>query len=130
MTFLRKLEVTCGIATVIIYLVATVIVELPRTAPDFVREQVAGMILFFVPALMVCLGSYLHAVRRKMSGFILLWLGGAPLALWSIGGVFGGVLYLYGLWGGLGILAPSVPAIVSMIVSLRVRRADKREVDV
>ena len=81
MTLVRKIEVACGIATAVISLIAIVAVEVPRTAPDFVREQVAGMILFFVPAAMVSLGSYLHAVQRKMSGFILLWLGGVPLAL-------------------------------------------------
>jgi hypothetical protein len=102
-----------------------VVVEVPRTVRGFVGEQVAGMILFFVLALTVCLGSYLHAVRRKMSGFIVLWVGGIPLALWSIGGVFGGVLYLSGLWGGLGILSPALPAVVAMINWLVVRRADR-----
>jgi hypothetical protein len=118
MRLLLKFEVACGMATLLISLLAIAVIELPRTGPDSVGVQVAGMIVYFLPALLVCLGSYLHAVGRKMIGFIILWVGGLALIVWLVAGVFGGVLYLYGLRDGLGILSPSIPAIVTLIISL------------
>jgi len=87
------------------------------------REQVLGIAVYLAPALLVFLGSYFDAAKRKTLGLVMLWFGGLLLTLWLVVGVFGGVLYLYRLWGGIAMLGPSVPAIGSMIASLLIRRS-------
>src|SRR5213593_2711693 len=98
MTFVRRLEIGCGIATVVLALVSTVMVEVPRITPGFMREQLLGMAVYLAPALLVFLGSYFDADRRKIWGLVMLWFGGLLLTLWLVIGVLGGVLYVYGLW--------------------------------
>jgi hypothetical protein len=127
MTLLRKLEVGFGVATLVLSLAATVVVEVPRVTPGFMVEQVLGIAVYLAPAVLVFLGACFDAAKRRTAGLVMLWFGGLLLTLWLIVGVFGGVLYLYGLWGGLAMIGPSAPAIASMIASLLVRRSGIKE---
>lgn len=127
MTLLRKLETTFGIVTIIACAAAIFFEEIPRMTPGFATQQIAGILVLSVPALLVGVGSYLHAVRNNFSGFVLLWIGGTALTLWLVAGVFGGVLYLYGGSGGFIMLSPGLTALVAMIFSLLVRRNNNGE---
>jgi hypothetical protein len=120
--FVRKLEIGCGIATFILGVAASAAVFVPRLIPDFIGWGVIGIGLYLAPTLLVGIGSYLHAAHRKTSGFIMLLLGGLFLTLMLFVHVFGGVFYLYGLYGGLAIITPSVTAILTMIASLMAKR--------
>ena len=89
MSFLRKLEVGFGTATLVLSLAATVVVEVPRVTPDFMVKQLLGIAVYLAPALLVFLGSYFDAAKRKTLGLVMLWFGGLLLTLWLVVGVFG-----------------------------------------
>lgn len=122
MNVYRKLEIGCGVATVVLSVAAAGIVEVPRVSPDFNRYQVVGIAAYLMPPLLVMLGSFFDAAKRKMFGVVVLWFGGLLLTLSSFAGVFGGGLYIYGLWSGLAMASPAVPAIGSMTASLVIRK--------
>ena len=126
MTLMRKVELGFGLATPVVCAIALYLEEVPRIVPGFAAEMIEGMAVLFVPALLVAIGSFLHAARKKKYGLIILWIAGVPLVvLWSVGGLFGGVLYIYGLWGGLIMLSPGLPALITLIASLFVRQFEK-----
>ena len=119
MTALRKFELICGITTL---LLATVVSC--TLAPLSVLQFLRLLTVYLGPALLVAVGSYFHAVRRKTTGLVLLMIGGSILTVWMfIVTLFGGLFYFYGLWGGLLSLAPSALAILTMIAPLLVRRS-------
>jgi hypothetical protein len=75
-----------------------------------------AVLLFFLPGLLVAIGSYLHSVRRRTTGLILLLIGGIFLTLMVLGLFFSGaVFYLYGIPGGVVILLQGVLALITMI---------------
>jgi len=124
MSFVRKLEIGCGIATFILAMASSATVFVPRLSPGFIGSGVFGIGLYLAPTLLVGIGSYLHAAHRKTSGVIMLWVGGVFLTFMLFVHVFGGVFYLYGLYGGLAVITPSFTAIPTMIVSVTAKRSD------
>lgn len=80
MTFVRKLEVSSGITTLVLGLAA----PFCRNAfPDRVGDSLLSprflldaLVLFIVPGLLVGIGSFIHSVQRKTWGFVLLLVGG------------------------------------------------------
>lgn len=117
MTLLRRIELVCGMTTLLLALAVSSTLALPRSVLDFL-----SLLPFHIgPALLVAVGSYFHAVRRKTSGLVMLLVGGSILTIMIYPLTFGG-FYLYGLWGGLLSLA-SATAILTMVASLMVRRA-------
>jgi len=90
---------------------ATVLVEVPKVTPGFIQEQFLGIVVYLLPAMLVAFGAFLDAVKHSVLGLVVLWIGGLLLTLWLLVGVFGGVLYVYGLVGGLAMLAPAIPAV-------------------
>jgi len=90
--------------------------------PQSVLDFLASLPFYLGPALLVAVGSYLHAIRRKTSGLILLLASGSILTVGALLATLGGVFYFYGIWGGLLGLTPSAMAIITMIASLLVKR--------
>ena len=87
--------------------------ELFRTSRGNLLDAV---ILFFLPGLLVAIGSYLHSVRGKTAGLILLLAGGIFLTLMMLIHFFsGGVFYVYGIAGGFVILLQGVLAVIAII---------------
>jgi hypothetical protein len=81
-----------------------------------------ALLLFFLPGLLVAVGSYFHAVRTRTFGLILLLVGGIFLTLMMLVHFFSGaVFYLFGVPGGLTILLQGLLALIAMI-SVIVRR--------
>ena len=127
MNVYRKLEIVAGITTLIMSMAATVLVEVPKVTPGFIQEQFLGIVVYLLPAMLVAFGAFLDAVKHSVLGLVVLWIGGLLLTLWLLVGVFGGVLYVYGLVGGLAMLAPAIPAIASMIASIQARWSAKNK---
>jgi len=94
MTALRKFELTCGITTFLLAAAVSCTLALPRSVWHFFDL----LPLYLGPALLVAVGSYLHAVRRKTSGLVMLLVGGSILTIMIYPVTFGG-FYIYGLWG-------------------------------
>ena len=73
--------------------------------------------LFVVPGLLVTVGVYLQ-LKAKRAGLIILLIIGLYLAAMGVVHLLGGVVYLFGFWGGLLILMQSVLAVLTTILSL------------
>jgi len=75
-----------------------------------------ALLLFFLPGLLLAVGSYFHAVRMRTFGLILLLVGGIFLTLMMLVHFFSGaVFYLFGVAGGLAILLQGLLALIAMI---------------
>lgn len=122
MILVRKLELTSGVATLVLGLIAPFCRDgvadtfrLYRLWPGLLLD---ASIFFIVPGLLVAIGSYLHAVKRKTVGFVVLLVGGIFLTLMMLIHMLGGVFYVFGFWGGMAILSQGLLAIVTMILSV------------
>jgi hypothetical protein len=123
----RKLEIGCGVATVVLSMAAMVIVQVPRMIPELMRQQLFET-AFLSDASGIRYGWIFDAIRRKPFGRVMLWLGGLYLTFSSfVVGLFGGVFLFFGLWGGLAVIAPSVPAIGSMVASVLIIKSGSRK---
>jgi hypothetical protein len=121
MSLVRKIELGFGIATVILALIVSASMVRPSYIDSLLLQILGAAVFFVAPALLVAVGSYLRAAEKKALGYTLLWVGGLFLTVMLFVHAFGGVFYLYGLWGGLGILIPSVTAVMTLIASLLVK---------
>ena len=75
-----------------------------------------ALLLFFLPGLLLAVGSYFHAMRMRTFGLILLLVGGIFLTLMMLVHFFSGaVFYLFGVAGGLAILLQGLLALTAMI---------------
>lgn len=118
----RKAELCCGVACGLLgplpFFVQsrTAPLELFRRSPEFLLEAV---LMFLLPGLLVAVGSYLHGVRNKKAGLILLLLGGIFLVLMTLIHFFSGaVFYRYGTAGGVVVLLQGLFALLTMILVL------------
>jgi hypothetical protein len=83
LTNLRKLELSCGIATVMIgMLLSLFVLKFDWDAAlvvqkQFVvlRELLMVMLLFILPSALVAVGSYVHASKRRAWGQVMLGIG-------------------------------------------------------
>jgi hypothetical protein len=122
MTLSRKFELTGGVATGVLGLVAPFCrhgadtFALFRLWPGLLLE---ALVLFIVPGLLVAIGSYVHSVGLKTWGFVMLSVCGMFLTVMSLIYFFGGaIFYLFGLSGGVIVLSQSLMAIITVISSL------------
>src|SRR5258705_2493971 len=118
MTTSRRVEVLCGMLSALL----AVIVLCTMLRPTSFSQFLQAIPFYLGPALLVAVGSYVHAIGRKKSGFVILVIGGSILTLGMLLAIFGGAFYVYGLWGGLFGITPHVLAILTMIASLVARR--------
>lgn len=117
MRLLRKIELICGITTLLLATAVSCTLALPRSVLQFL-----DLLPFYLgPALLVAVGSYFHAVRRKTGGLVMLLVGGSILTIMIYPLTLGG-FYVYGHCGGLLSLA-SATAILTMVASLLARRS-------
>jgi len=125
MTLSRKVELVGGVATGVLGLVVPFFpngahtLELIRLWPGLLLGDLVG---FIIPGLLVAIGSYIHTLQGKTRGFVLLLVGGIFLTITMFIHIFGGVFYVYGLWGGGLILVQSSMALITVISSLIARR--------
>jgi hypothetical protein len=76
MTFLRKLEIVCGVTTALLGIAAAVQMfsmnletsrELERSF-SLVEEVLGALLMYILPGLLVAIGSYVHASRLRPWG--------------------------------------------------------------
>lgn len=130
MTLPKKLELAGGVLTGVLGLVAPFcrlgVADTVRLYSLWPSLLIEVLVLFIVPGSLVAIGSYLHAVRRKTVGFVIVLVGGIFLTVMSLIYFFGGaVFYLFGLWGGVLVLSQSLMAIITVISSLVARSAPR-----
>jgi MFS family permease len=83
LTSLRKLELSCGIATAIIgILLSLFVLKFDSDAALIVqkqfvvaRELLMVVLVFIFPSALVAVGSYLHASKRRAWGQVMLGIG-------------------------------------------------------
>lgn len=115
MTNARKIELISGVLTGVLAVVVSVTYLVPRYGLDFFEVG-----LYLAPALLVSVGAYIHTLRGRSSGRILLLVGGLLLTALLIVLTLGGALiYFYGVRGGLFILSPGPFALLTILVSSR-----------
>jgi hypothetical protein len=126
MTAWKRAELFCGVACGVCGVLPFFLrhgiyaFELFKTSSGSLED---ALLLFFVPGLLVGVGSYFHAVRRKTVGVILLLTGGIFLTLMMLVHFFSGaVFYLFGIAGGVAILLQGLLAFLT-IVSVVVGRS-------
>jgi hypothetical protein len=123
MTSIRKLELCFGAATVLLgafvpfSVNGTKTFDLLESHPSLLAD---ALVLSVCPALLVALGAYAHAAKRKSWGRILLWIVGifyvilSPLVFLSDAAHAGWSKALFGL-------LPAIAAIATLLVA---RKAD------
>src|SRR5258708_1161544 len=107
MTTSRRAAALCALLTPFLAL----IVLCPMLRRTSFSQFLQAIPFYLGPALLVAVGSYVHAIGRKKSGFVILVIGGSILTLGMLLAIFGGAFYVYGLWGGLFGITPHVLAI-------------------
>lgn len=131
MSMWRRIELLCGIGCGVLDHFPSLrhgasAFELFRSSTGNLLD---ALLLFFLPGLLVAVGSYFHAVRTRTFGLILLLVGGIFLTLMMLVHFFSGaVFYLFGLPGGLAILLQGVLALIATISVMvgRVPAAEQR----
>jgi hypothetical protein len=126
MTLARKLELTGGLATLVLGLIAPFCrhgvadtFRLYFLAPGLALD---ALVLFIIPGSLVAIGSYFDAVKSKTVGFVVLLVGGIFVTVMTLVYVFGGaIFYVFGLLGGIVILSQALLAVLTMILSVAVR---------
>src|SRR5688572_28383080 len=120
MTIWRKAELFCGVGCGLLGPLPFFLrhgpdaFELFRRSPGNLAD---ALLLIFVPGLLVAIGCYFHAVRRKTAGLILLLIAGIFLTLMMLLYLFSGaVFYLFGLAGGIVILLQGLLALITMLL--------------
>lgn len=115
----KRAEVICGVACGLLGPLPFFLrhgayaFELFQSSPGNLLDAV---ILFLLPGLLVATGAYLHAVKRRTAGLILLLIGGIFLTLMMLVYFFSGaVFYLYGIGGGVIVLLQGLLALITMI---------------
>lgn len=117
----RRVELFCGLGCGVLGLLPFFwrhgmhVFALFNQWPELLLDAV---LLYFLPGLLVAAGSYLHAVRRKTAGFLLVLVVGILLTLMMFVHLVGGVFYLYGIGGGLIILGQGLLALITVVASL------------
>ena|SRR2546421_3877038 len=135
MTFLRKLEISSGAVTALLgiataaNMVSADFEAMRRLERDFPVAQslLVAFGIYLLPALVVCIGSYLHASRLRRWGLALLLVASLWLVfillLWLSSPFFGASTFA---WLNLTLAAT---AVVTLIVSLAVRFSDPKSVN-
>ena len=131
MTVLRKVELISGIATGLLALFSPSSFSLILfvLGAFSVKEKLFGLLYLFVtyigPAMLIAIGSYTHAVRRRASGFVMIMVGGLVLTIIEVIVTFGGFFYALGPWSAPVTLLPWASAFVAVVAALLVRSAEE-----
>jgi hypothetical protein len=135
-TVLRKVELISGVATGLLALFGPSSFSLAVFMySDFtVKEKTLGLLSLFVtyigPAILIAIGSYIHAVRQRVSGLVMVLVGLLILTIIEFVVFVGGFFYALGTWSSAVTLLPWASAIVTMIAALLARAAESRGSDV
>ena len=126
MSSLRAIELACGAATFLLGMLVPFNLKGARSIPPeyYWSDLISIAVIFALPGLIVAIGAYVHAVMEKTWGRKLLWvMGGLNVLIIPL--FFLSAAYMGGMRMALTITAPSVMAIVTLLVSLKVATPDR-----
>lgn len=89
---------------------------------------VSSLVTYIGPAILVGVGSYVHAIRQRMAGFVMVVIGGLILIVFGFIAAVGGLFNALGLWWGAVALLPAGTAIVTLLAATLVLLENKRQV--
>lgn len=117
MRLAKRIELIFGIATGVLEIITLGVIEVLEPSGNEVAASIVGSLLFFlVPGFLVAFGSYLHAIRRKIIGLVMLLVGTLPVMIFAY--MFFAVSYGYRRQVfGFIFLLPFFTALVSGIAS-------------
>jgi cytochrome bd-type quinol oxidase subunit 2 len=129
MSFLRKLELSSGVITAVLGLLIllTFIREDQEAAQRLQREFplsqtiLVGSLVYILPSFLVLIGSYVHAVKQKPSGQIVLMTASLAIVIIFLLSLVPLVWAAASLWPLLSVLL-TLFAILTSVISLLVRR--------
>jgi len=126
----RKAQLICGLTTGVLGLV------IPFFRSGLFTVDLSGhwmgiltddLVFFVMPGLLVSVGAYLHVLKGKRAGILILLLLGLFLTAMGLVHLSSGVFFVYGLIGGVLILTQSFLAMSTAILSLvnsKIRNAE------
>ncbi len=85
----RRVELISGVATGLLALLGpsslnvTTFMFSTFPATEKIFALLSLVVTHIVPALLVAVGSYIHAVRQNASGFVIVLLGGSVVMNWE-----------------------------------------------
>lgn len=129
MTGSRRVEVIAGFATGLVALLGPSSFNLARfiVSSFSASEKLLGLLSLVLthlgPALLVAIGSYVHAVRQRTAGFVMVLVGGLLVTILGVVAFLGGLFYALGPLQSVLTLLPSATAIVTMTASLLARKS-------
>ena len=133
MTFLRRLEIVCGVTTALLGIAAAAQMfsmdmdtarELGRGFP-LVEEVLGALLIYILPGLLVSVGSYLHSLRLRTWGFPMVIFSSLAVVIIFTLLFLNVAFYSADLTAWLN-LSLAVAAVVTMIVSIVVNLLDRR----
>ncbi|HUS09615.1 MAG TPA: hypothetical protein VMZ30_04040 [Pyrinomonadaceae bacterium] len=112
MSIFRALELTGGIVTGVLAIACFFLLR--PIQPEFRSYQdFLGWVLFYgLPGSILTAGAYLHSVKQKSWGLLLVLIVALLSAIFIFVSLFGGIFY-WGVWTALFALAPSIMSIVT-----------------
>jgi hypothetical protein len=117
MRFASKVELSAGIITGVLALVSSGFFIIASKSSDVLRDY----LLYVGLALLVTIDSYIHVIRGRIAGLVILLLSGLILtAMGLLGGI---VFYARGLWLGVPVVLPCVSAAVIVIAAIMATKA-------
>jgi hypothetical protein len=117
MKFASKIELSAGIGTVVLAFISSAFFVIATKS----SEVLEGSLLYVGLSAFLAVGSYVHAIRGRISGLVILLLSGLILA--AMGVLGSAVYYARGLWLGLPLILPCVTAAVAVIAAILAPRA-------
>lgn len=117
MKFASKIELGAGLVTAVLAVISSAFFVIATKS----SEVLEGSLPYVGLSAFVALGSYIHAIRGRISGLVILLLSGLILAAMGALGV--AVYYARGLWLGLPLILPCVTAAVAVIAAIFATRA-------
>lgn len=131
MTYLRKLEIGCGVATGLLGIAAAAsmmsadLEAMRRLDRDFpvAQEILVASVIYVLPGLLVAIGSYLHASRLRVWGLPLLMIASLCLVVLLLLLLFASAFAGPSPFARLN-LSLATLAILTVIVSLAVHFSD------
>ena len=130
MKFASKVELTAGVGTIALAFVSTgfyiVAIRYTGGPESSIHEVLRGSLLNLGLPMLVAIGSYLHVIRGRIVGLVILLLSGLILtAMGLLGGV---ILYARGAWLGVPFVLPCFTAAVTVLAAVFATRRDVSEV--
>lgn len=117
MKLISKVELSAGVGTVVLALVSSGFFIIATKS----SEVLQGSLHYVGLAMLVAIGSYIHVIRGRMAGLVILLLTGLILAV--VGSLAAAFYYARGLWLGVPVVLPCVSAAIAVVAGILATRS-------